>query len=342
MNEHRLYLPATGLALGAGLALGGLVAAAARARLPAAGALAVTAILCAFVAVDGDRARTWNDPLRLWSSAVRTSPDSWRNHHHLGVRAYEMAMEGVQALEAPGGIDGPGRAFLARDVDDLLDFALEEFRAAHAIYPRAFETRLNLGFLHSYRGMLANRDADPDAPPPRPAEFLEAVRWFTLAEESSPNSFRALYNRATAMAKAGQVAAATAEFERLAQDESRTTMYAYPLADLYRRAGRHDDALAQLHLVERIAPEDAGTVALKKGEVLAAAGRFREAEEELRRAARVLGERSPLPPLYMARLLVATGVEGNLEPAGVLWKAALERGHRPGPKDRTVVEALQR
>jgi len=65
---------------------------------------------------------------------------------------------------------------------------------------------------------------------------------FTLAEESSPGSFRALYHRASALAEGGLVDEAVKEFERLARDTSRTTLYAYPLANLYRRQGRFDDA----------------------------------------------------------------------------------------------------
>jgi hypothetical protein len=43
----------------------------------------------------------------------------------------------------------------------------------------------------------------------------------------------------------------------------------------------------------------------------------------------------------MARMLVATGIPENLPMAAVLWKAALERGHRPGPRDRAVLDALR-
>ena len=306
-----------------------------------AGGTAVLLVFCSFVLVDVDRAVAWKDPETLWSRAVDTSPESWRSSMHHGVEAYKKALKTYGALDAKSDRRDPDSAFLEYRAKYLLDSALEDFTRSQELYPRAFETRLNLGNLHLYRARLLNRDADPDAPPPLPEEYREAIRWFALAEESSPGSFRALYQRATAMAEAGLVEEATREFERLAQDRSRTTMYAWPLASLYARAGRTADALAQLDLIESIRPGDAGPAALRRGEILTRAGRFREAEKELQRAATVLGIDDPGPPLYMARLLVATGIPGNLPAARTLWNAALERGHRPGPKDRAVVEAIR-
>jgi tetratricopeptide (TPR) repeat protein len=290
MNEHRLYLPCTGLALGAGPLLLGVVRAGARLGRPAAGGLAVLALLCAYIAIDGGRAHDWRDSYRLWRRATESSPASWRNHLHLGVQAYIRAKKGYDALAAAGLASDPGTIFAERAAREELDFAMESFHEAHRLYPRAFETRLNLGFAHLHRGLLLNRSHDPDAPAD-PGPFLEAARWFTLAEESSPSSFRAFYNRATAWAFAGRVPEAIAEFERLSADRSRTTLYAWPLADLYRRAGRTEDALAQLALVEEREPADAGLVALRRGEVLAAAKRYREADRELQRAASLLGTR---------------------------------------------------
>jgi len=339
MNEHRLYLPATGLSLLAGLGLLALLRRAARAGpgLPLAAGVGVIGLFSGLLMVDRDRARAWSDPFALWGEAAETSPTSWRNRMHLGVEYYRLA-ERIFADAAAG--DQVGRVLGERSGEGCLDRAREEFEASLALYPGAFETRLNLGFFHLYRGRLANRETHPDEPPKVPEEFREAIRCFTLAEQASPGSFRALYNRATAMAEAGMVAEATREFERLSQDTSRTTMYAYPLADLYRRAGRTDDALAQFDHIVQVSPADEGTAVLKRGEALTQAARFSEAEAALRRAAALLGPSDPGPPLYMARLLVGTGLPENLPAARTLWDAALARGHRQGPKDRKVLRAL--
>ncbi len=340
MNEHRLYLPATGIALGVGIATSAALVAAARARAAWAGGLSVVVVLCGFTMVDWGRAYAWADPPLLWAQAVDASPSSWRNGMHLGVEYYRLAERASAELDARKDRTDVQSGFLDEEVHVLLDLSLEQFRRAHGLYERAFETRLNMGFAHLFRGILLNRDADPDAPPPKPEDFREAVRWFTLAEESSPGSFRALYNRATAMALLGQVKEATAEFERLSQDKSRTTMYAWPLADLYRRAGRVEDALAQFDFIERTTPEEAGTLALRRAEVLTGAGKFKEGIVQLDRARELLGLADPGPPLFMARLLVATGLPENLETVRVLWASALDRGHRPGPKDRNLLRAL--
>ena len=341
MNEHRLYLPLTGAALAVGLlGLAVLRRAAAAAAAAAGGAGgALLAVACAFILVDGDRAWAWSDANLLWEQAVATSPASWRAHMHLGVQSYRAAEK--SHADAGRATDRVGRTFGTRAGNDAMDFALEEFTKAHHLYPRSFETRLNLGFLHLFRGRVANRDVAPGEPVAAPEEFREAIRWFTLAEESSPGSFRALFNRASAMAEGGMTAEAIPEFERLSADTSRTTLYAWPLADAYRRAGRFDDALLQLRHIEEVDPAQAGAAALRAGEVLVDGKRFADAKRELERAARILGPEDPRPPLHMARLLVATGLPENLPMARMLWKAALERGHRPGPKDRAVESALK-
>jgi tetratricopeptide (TPR) repeat protein len=308
MNEHRLYLPSTGLALGVGLLLHRAVAAGGEGRRALAGA-AVAGVLSAFALIDGDRARTWSDPGRLWEEAVETSPASWRAHLHDGVQRLRTALATKAAGEASG--DPVGRSLGVRSGLDQMDQALDAFRRAQEIHPRSFETRLNLAFLHVERARArAGEEGGGVA-----ADLREAIRWFSLAEESSPGSFRALYNRATAMAEAGMVPEATAEFERLSRDPSRTAMYAWPLADLYRRAGRWEDALRQLDRAEEVSPADAGVAALKKGEVLAQAGRFAEGKAEIRRAARLLDPGDPRPLLFMARLLEATGDPEDLKAA---------------------------
>ncbi len=342
MNEHRLYLPSTGLALGAGLGMLALLRAGERSGRGLAAGLCLLAILCSYVLVDVDRARDWRDPAVLWSRAVETSPTSWRSRLHLGVELFRGAQEDYAERDARAGLDPDRAGLMELRGRDGLDRALAEFGEAHRLYPRSFETRLNLGFAHLYRGQILNRDADPDGPQPHVEEYLQAMRWFALAEESSPNSWRALYNRATAMGKAGLVPEAIAEFERLSKDGSRSTIYAWPLVELYRRAGRTEDALARLDFIAGKTPDEKGVVALKRAEVLMQAGRFRDADAALKEAYGILGEGDPMVWVYMARLLVAIGDPANLPQARRYFRTAVDLGHRPGPKDRAVVEALGR
>jgi len=334
MNEHRLYLPTTGLALGAGLALLAALEAGRRAGRGTLAAGLVVGCLLSFGLVDVARAQDWGDSTRLWRKAVATSPGSWRAHLHMGVEIY---------LEAGRLQDTMPPAALLR-----ADAAVEEFHRAPAISPRAFETRLDLGLAYLLRGQLRNRNADPDAPPPAPGDFEEAARWFTLAEESSPRSFRARYQRGNALALLGRTEDATREFEAMArQDTLRTTIYDYPLAELYRRAGRTEDALARLDHVLSLKKEEAAIVLPKKAEVLGGARRFVEADACLQRAlpffgkADPAGKRDPRPLVFKVRLLVLEGGARNLEFARAFWRTAVtEFGYRPGPKDRMVVEAL--
>ncbi len=74
MNEHRLYLPAVGLAIAFATAAW---------RLPRA---AKPAIVVALLGLTLVRNRDWADPVRLWESAVRASPLSDGSWNSLGVQ----------------------------------------------------------------------------------------------------------------------------------------------------------------------------------------------------------------------------------------------------------------
>ena len=343
MNEHRLYLPSTGLALLVGLG-GDRVLSGARRFGPQARTAAGTGVvlaLAAFVLVDRSRSKDWADPSRLWPRAVATSPESWRNQMHLGAVCFRLAQSTWSERLASRGRSAPADV-LEMQGTALLDEARERYGEAHRLYPRAFETRLNLGYFHLYRGTLLHPEVLHDEVPSDVSDFEEAARWFVLAEESSPGSFRAHDNFAKSRALAGRVDEAIVEYERMAaEDTDRTTHYAWPLARLYGRVGRTEDALRMLAKIDALSPEQGGTVALLRAEALTRAKRFVEAKAALEDARRRLGPDDPMPDVYMARLLAATAVPENLPALRELWTLVLSREYRPGPKDRAVVDALK-
>ncbi len=343
LNEHRLYLPTTGLALAFGCGALAVLDAAGRSRWPALGAALVCAAFAAFGALDGDRARAWSDPEVLWSRAVEASPGSWRAHHHLGVARFAAAERAFGQADGLEGMDPEGAAAARGRGLALTDAALAEFGRAQEIYPRAFSTRLNLGSAHLTRARVLNHGAHPDDPPPHSADLEAAIRWFTLAEEASPGSGRAQYYRATAQAERGLVEEALAAFlEMDRKDPAHAHLYDFPLADLLRRSGRTDEAIARLDVALARNPADAGTVALKKAEALTGARRFDEADGALRAAWDALGPRDARVYVYMARMLAASGRADVLPRMREFWGSALALGHRPGPKDREVLAALGR
>jgi tetratricopeptide (TPR) repeat protein len=260
---------------------------------------------------------------------------------HLGVLSFRSAQERWAERErvAANSVEA---AFLEMQGQSMLEESRERFGEAHRLYPRAFENRLNLGFFHLYRGTLLQPEVLHDELPSDPADFEEAARWFVLAEESSPGSFRAHFNMATALARAGRVEQAVAEFERMAkEDTERTTIYAWPLSDLYRRLGRTEEALGMLAKIDALEPGSRGLAALRRAEVLVQARRFPEAKAALDAARAALGAQDVRPDVYMARLLAATGVPENLPALRALWTLVVASGYRPGPKDRAVIEALR-
>ena len=93
--------------------------------------------------------------------------------------------------------------------------------------------------------------------------------------------------------------------------------------------------------IDALEPGSRGIAALRRAEVLVHARRFPEAKAALDAARGALGEKDVRPDVYMARLLAATGVPENLPALRGLWSLVLDRGYRPGPKDRAVLDALR-
>jgi tetratricopeptide (TPR) repeat protein len=341
MNEHRAYLPSTGMALLVGAAWIGLRNATRKPGLAPLATALPTVVLAAFALLDVARAGDWADPARLWGRAVVTDPGSWRAHHHLGVAFFRGAEALDVKAEGPGDATTEEREVHRVQAAELVQGALDRFRAAQAIYPGSFATRLNLGSALVDIARWRNRGSDPDSPPPRTDEYEEAIQWFTKAEEISPGSGRAQYFRATAMAEVGRVDEALAEFTRMRKgDPDRGHLYDFALADLNRRKGVFDAALGWLDRALERDPSSEATVALKKSEILVQAGRFDEADAQLRRAHGLLGPDNPLVLVYMARMLAASGKPQYLPTIRDFWSRAVQGGHRPGPKDRRVLELL--
>ena len=153
VNEHRLYLPAAGVAL----ALASLTRSSRRRSLVPGAALAAAVLAL----LTWQRNAVWATDLRLWEDAVTKAPQAFRAHGNLGLARYEAGdLDGArQALERALELN-PGYAKTWSNLGLVLE-AAGEVTGASAAYGQALErrpdlvgARLNLVSLHLARGEI--------------------------------------------------------------------------------------------------------------------------------------------------------------------------------------------
>ena len=142
--------------------------------------------------------------------------------------------------------------------------AEREYRAALRLWPRSIQARHNLALLLAQQGRLAEAAAELEtliAADPVPASafalgllYGQMGRWQDAAQalarcvEEDPSYPRARYNRALALAKAGDTTAALDELERAAEDPASHAEAVRTLVDLSRQV--HDKARLERWVVE--------------------------------------------------------------------------------------------
>ena len=209
MNEHRLYLAGVGIAIALAFGARRFAISAPRLRVP------VTVAVClALGALTLQRNHDWNDPERLWESAIRVAPGSALAWNALGTqRRYKDDREG----------------------------AVEAFEQALRIKPDAWDATFNLGTLALQYGR-----ADDDE-----AAFLEAERWLLRAIELRPEASRSRWFLAEVRYAQGRTGEARAAFERIGGESRRLfEMSRFPLAQIALDAG--DFATARAHFEDAL------------------------------------------------------------------------------------------
>jgi tetratricopeptide (TPR) repeat protein len=259
MNEHRLYLPGVGLALA--------FAAVVRPRLVRPRPWTKPALAGAFVlllALTLKRNEDWRDPLRLWSSAVRVSPESEGSWNSLGV-------------------------YLR--VGQRHDEAVAAFRKAHELNPHSWSPPFNMGTLHLDRGR-ATGSYD---------ELQEAERWLKRSLAVRPGAERSRWYLAETHYAMGRIELAEAEFRALAGLSPRLfEMTRHALARIAIDRGRLDEAEGLLGEALR---DGRDPVSARLGLADLELRRGREAEALLHaRAAMEARPRAPEPHLFLARM----------------------------------------
>jgi Flp pilus assembly protein TadD len=257
MNEHRLYLPGLGVALAvAGWVRPWLTRPAVR-----CGVIAALALL---VVLTRQRNEDWTDPVRLWESAVRVSPESDGAWNALGV-----------ALRRRGDYEG-ARWALTR---------------AFLLAPDKWSPSFNLGTLHLQHGREVG-----DA-----AEIREARDWLEVSLENRPGSERSRWYLAETLYAQGRIERAESAFRDLAGLSPQLfELTRYPLAKIALERGRFERAE---RLYREALREGRDPVAAHLGlAAVALARKERRAAVLAAKAAMEARPHSYRPHLFLARL----------------------------------------
>lgn len=307
MNEHRLYLPAIGLALAASTLFRRRTAlfvsvtpaptapAFALARAPIAlPAMPMAALMLALLlALTLRRNEDWRDPVRIWASAVEVSPDSHGSWNALGVQ-----------LRLRGDTAG----------------ALAAFHRAHDLAPREWAPPFNLGTIHLDRGRATGNYED----------LKEAGRWLEESLRVRPGGERSRWYLAETHHAMGRIEIAENEFRALAGLSPQLfEMTRFALARIALDREHHDEALALYQEALRIG-RDPVSAFMGLAEVELKRGRRRDALAYAR-AALERNPRAPEPHLFLARFHRGTALAAHH-----LFEAQ-RNGYRPSDEERRAI-----
>jgi Flp pilus assembly protein TadD len=258
MNEHRLYLPGVGAAIVLAFGARRFGWALPRLRAPAL-CFSCTVLLL----LTWERNEDWVDPLRLWESAVRVSPESSKAWNSVGA-----------AREACGDDDGAEAAY-----HQCLD-----------LDARSWEATFNLATLALRRGRLTGDHS----------LFEEAARYLDRSLELKPGAERSLWYLAEVRYEQGRTGEAKQIFTALGvRSEEVFEMTRFPLAQLAIDAGEFERARAYYRQALEI---NVDPVAARLGlaKIDAREGNMRAAVDEAKRAIKDR-PRDHRPYLFLAR-----------------------------------------
>jgi Flp pilus assembly protein TadD len=273
LTERYLYLPSVAfcwLAAHAVYSLWRLLESRPKLALPAKAMLAAAGLLLAGFgsAAIVRRNQVWKDDLTLYTTTLRTDPDSYVMHLNLGTTYFATRnfiaaeSEFLLALQlrpnSPNVFNALGCAYLE---EGRLGDSSEAFQRAIALKPSWTDSHFNYGRLLA---RLGQRD-------PALSEFRAAV-------QSGPLNASAHLYLAEALAERQENAEAEAQFRQSIR-LSPSLSAQQQLADLLLRTGRAGEALPLLEELAVTYPYDSATH-LKRGAVFESLGRLGDARKE--------------------------------------------------------------
>ncbi|MCK5377682.1 MAG: sulfatase-like hydrolase/transferase, partial [Acidobacteria bacterium] len=185
-----------------------------------------------------------------------------------------------------------------------------DIEAATQLLSRVLERDPTIIDAHQLMGQVASKNH----------QFEEAAGHFRDALQLDENHKTSLYGLAIAYAELGRDEEAALGFRRLLEFSPRDIKAALPLADIYEKAGRIDDAAGVLaEICEQ--PEPPPALVNRLGELRVLQGREADARALFERA--IAGNAEMAKPYY--NLAVITEESGDFNQAVRLYESAIER-----------------
>ncbi len=244
--EHRVSLPLAGFALFLPPALLALV------RRPRAAAAALAAVTLLFAFAAGARNAVWKDDFTLWGDTAKKFPDDPRAYNELGnaygkVQDYTKAREYFERALAAGGGRGQdygniGAAYLDQGDPDK---ALEYFEKAIAEAERRSDGYA-LGAAYSNAAKVYGMRGDR----------AKAAEWYAKAIQADPSIVQPYANLCVLYIESGDLGRAIEYGEKALRVNPDFPDARYSLGVAYRRAGRPEDARAQVAALRALGAEE--------------------------------------------------------------------------------------
>jgi tetratricopeptide (TPR) repeat protein len=190
----------------------------------------------------------------LWSKQYQCVLDDYREILILNAESAEADMLAGEALDEQKDHQG----------------AIKQFRAAVKANPKELDVHFGLGYLlwtqHQYE---------------------EAASEFQLEIDNNPKQYQAQLYLADAEMQLGHPELALPLLEKVEQEAPTLELTHIDLGTLYGDAGRNEDALRELHLAAKLAPDDVN-VHWRLGRLLKSMGKKEEAQAEFAKASKIV------------------------------------------------------
>ena len=293
VNEHRLYLPLSGIAIGVAM----LVAAWSgmrRLRL----VVAVTVVV-SLAALTAKRNRVWESEMTLWNAAVRQAPEMYRSQMHLGgaLEASGRVEEAVQRYQraaelAPSVVESHYNLANGLRLLGQIDAAVRSYEKSLELDPTSHNSLINLSAVYLDRKQL------------KISEDL-----LRRAAEHHPASGEVHRRLGILFVRQGRFDEARSAYQRaifLRPDNGETY---YNLANLQWTNGEHEAAEVQYRQALSRYPDHLGAH-MNLGSLYLETGRYRPARD-IYAAALTLAPSEPSLFLGLAQALEGLGAPGR-------------------------------
>jgi len=271
--------------------------------------LVQTALLLVLGCLTWQQCRPYHSLETLWRDTLTKNPDSWMAHHNLGIVFFERGQ---------------------------INEALEQYRAAVALYPKGDREQSDLGTALMEKGL-----------------YSEAIQHLEAALALNPKLFPAENSLALAYSRMGDYDRAIAHFHKALQLEPDSLGALLNLGSVLDRQGKPDEAIASYREAAKRFPSEIEPLRRMAG-VLSEKGQFASAAEACRQALQLEPNNAELLMALGNACFAQTNYDGavdgyrkalEIEPAspGLHYNLAIILGlqGKPEAEKRELSEALR-